>query len=87
MPRKQPISKLNLMLCTILPPLLFGCASHTVAVAACPKPAPLTPSMQVPAPPQGQFSKCLQEIVAVGRGQRAQISQTCSAFLHSKLTP
>ena len=61
--------------------LLSGCAStHTLAVPACPKPAPLTPEMRTPAPPPGEFRKCLDQIIRYARGQ-GPISQGCSNFL------
>lgn len=61
--------------------LLSACAStHTLAVSACPKPAPLTPEMRIPAPPPGEFRKCLGQIVQYARGQ-GPISPGCSSFL------
>ena len=60
---------------------LSGCAStHALAVPACPKPAPLTPEMRAPAPPPGEFQRCLAQIIQYARGG-AQISQGCSSFL------
>lgn len=60
---------------------LCGCAStHTIAVPACPAPAPLTPEMQVPAPPAAEFSKCLREVLAYGEG-KGPMSQDCSRLL------
>ena len=70
-----------ILLTGILITLLCGCASQPVAVASCPKPAPLTKEMKVQAPPPSAFSKCLTEIIAVGQGQQAQISVACSTLL------
>lgn len=77
----------RLILSIICLHLMCGCAStHTLAVASCPKPAPLSPELKVPAPLPEEFSKCLREIIAVGNLQQAQISAECSAFLHNGLT-
>ena len=66
--------------------LLSGCAStHTVAVSACPKPAPLTPEMRVPAPAPGEFRRCLAQIIQYAQGGDP-ISQGCSSFLRSAPT-
>jgi len=65
---------------------LYGCASQPLAVSSCPKAAPLTPEMRVPAPAPQMFQKCLREIVAVGEG-RGPISPGCSNFLQVKATP
>lgn len=66
---------------------LYGCASPTIAVRSCPQAAPLSQEQQIPAPPPLAFSQCLAEILAVGRGQQAQISAPCSALLGPLPTP
>ena len=61
--------------------LLCGCAStQTLAVPVCPKPAPLTPEMRVPAPPPGAFQACMREVIAYGEGA-GPISPACSTLL------
>jgi hypothetical protein len=61
---------------------LCGCAStHTVAVKACAQQAPQSAEIKEPAPPPLAFSKCLTEILQVGRGELAQISNQCSQLL------
>ena len=66
--------------------LLSGCAStQTLAVPVCPKAAPLTPEMRIPAPAPGLFERCMGEVVAYGEGQ-GQISPDCSALLRDGQT-
>ena len=59
---------------------LSGCASAPV----CERHQPLHDQ---PAPPPEAFSRCLREIVAVGKGELAQISSECSTLLQGAPTP
>ena len=72
----------------LVPLALCGCAStRTLAVAACQKPAPLTPELREPAPPPGAFRGCLTEILAYGRSGQVQTWTACSALGLKKPTP
>lgn len=73
--KNSPISAL---IATVILTSLCACASQT----ACQR----QPLKDSPAPAPLMFSKCLQEILAVGRGELDQTSPACSAFLHSELT-
>lgn len=64
----------TLLLIASLILILCGCASAPV----CERHQPLHDS---PAPAPEAFSKCLREIVAVGKGQQDQISSDCSTLL------
>ena len=58
---------LKVSLMPILPLLLWGlsgCASRTIAVADCPKAAPLPARLQVPAPDPEIFPQCLNQLLA-----------------------
>lgn len=57
--------------------LLLCCACASTPPQCSPGARPV----QQPAPPPGIFSRCLREILAVGRGERDQISDPCSALL------
>lgn len=62
---------------------LFGCASTPPCKR---EPLQVSESVLEPAPPPEAFSKCLREILAIGRGELAQTSAECSKLLQAQPT-
>ena len=72
---RQPRWLVPLALSLLVLILSCGCAS---APQQC---QPAQRPVQQPAPLPGIFSRCMGEILEVGRGERAQMSADCSELL------